>query len=246
MRKLLTILFLVSAAYAQNYPPYIPNYLYDKGINWYPSVKMTSRLAEWESWTKGACLDFSYHCYVNYTFPVTQAPNIKSFYYNCRQWATQLKAAGVQYCILTVNTGFGFNMFDQKTTWPEPPQLFTGGSGTFSTIFPSGQILPTAQKCDLEQGGNTNFMQEFCYEMRRVGIEPILYIPVHVDWVRLGGNVSNGSVLFSDAPSNLQLAFEQYFCTYLQELILRFHFRYFWFDGPAFINNSSTHFMQRI
>jgi hypothetical protein len=246
MKKLIAILFLFSFAYAQNYPAFTPNHLYDKGINWSPSIKMTSRLAEWENLTKGAALNFSYHCYVSYNYPINNGVTLKTFYYNCRQWAAQLQAAGAQYCILTVTTGFGFNMFDQKTVFPVRLALYTGTSTQFTTVFPSGATLPTATKSDLEQGGNANFMQEFCYEMRRVGIEPILYIPVHVDWVRLGGNVPNGSVSFSDAPANLQNAFMNYFCAYLQELIIRFHIRYMWFDGPAFVDNANTHLMQKV
>lgn len=232
MKKLYLIAcLLISVCYGQSYPGYVPNNLIDKGINFYPSTKLTPRLAEFLNMRKGTAINIGYQIfYGNIANGITPLPSsfgITSLYYDCKQWAAQLKAAGAQYCILTVSTGFGWSAFDQKTKWPIPGQVWTGGA-TFNSIWPSGVFLPMVEKFDIEQGGNANFFAQFCGEMRLAGIEPMIYVPIHADGMRVGTVIRN-------APAALQDAYVYYLSCWLQELILRYGIRYFWFDGGNFI-----------
>lgn len=246
MRKLFFIIFLFSRVYGQNYPNYVPGVLIDKGINFNPSIKPTARLTEYETkFQKGVFLGWN----LNSVIPLTGANNTQTTppgetmpyagYFNFAKWAQQLKAAGAQWAGISIGTGFGYNLFDSKTTWPGPQTLVTG-TGTFAATWPSGLLIPKYTKWDVGQGGNINFFDEFCTEMRKVGIEPTIYIPIHVDLIRLGGSLTDGQ------PVATQTQYMYYFCCLLQELIIRYKLRYIWLDGTDFVDNPHTGFMQKI
>lgn len=248
MRIIITILFLFSVCHGQNFPAYIQGNLIDKGINFNPSIRATARLTEYETkFQKGVCLDINLNNWipqsgVNNT-QVTPPGETMAYggYFNFAKWAAQLKAAGAQYAMITIGTGFGYSLFDSKAQWPGPQTLVTGAGGsTFATTWPSGYLIPHYRKWDVEQGGNPNFFELFCTEMRKQGIEPMIYVPIHVDLIRLGGSLIDGQ------PVQTQTQFMYYFCSWLQELIIRFKLRYIWLDGPSFVSNQSTHFMQYI
>ena len=223
-------------------PAFTPNNLIDAGYNWSPSQVSTPRLAEFVAMTKGAAYTWGLNNIVGTTGADNTQPKpagntlaIPGF--NWRNIALQLQAAGAQYCILTVATAFGWSLFDCKTAWPLTPSIVTG-TGTFATNWPSGLLIPYYNKYDVQQSYNPNTFQDFCYEMRNVGIEPIIYNPIHADIIRLGGLITDGQ------PTAIVNAFILFFCLWLQELIIRYGIRYFWLDGPSYGNVNG--FMQKI
>lgn len=210
---------------------YIPNGLIDAKINWQPSRTPTQRLLEFERYIKGCAIDIGYEQYASNTgSPLVAAQSldpINRMQFDAKTWADQLVYAGAQYAILTVATGYGFSLFDQKTQWPVNSALVTG-AGNFATKYPSGRTIPIYNKFDIEQVGNENFFAQFCYEMRRVGIEPMVYVPIHVDVNRMGG-------VLQEAPAIVQDQYAYYLGCWMQELIIRYGIRYFWCDGTDFL-----------
>jgi len=229
---------------SQEIPPYHYQGLIDKQINFSPSIIKTNNLLYFQqSYQKSVCLDFN----IQELLPTISSPqaiqilpngsSITPMNFNFSNWAQQVKSTGANLCFVTINTGYGFSLFDSKTPWPIPSQLWDTTGTTFASNFPSGKVLPQYTKYDVGQGANPNFFDQFCQAMRAQGIEPAVYIPVVTDINRLGGNIFDGQ------PQALINAFEYWFCCYVQEIILRYNIKYIWFDQ---LNYASANFMQKI
>ena len=212
--------------------------LVDKGTFAVPATP-SATAARYATFKLGVMLAFNLNEFAGYMpdnggyqgskdLPSRDVMNTKSV--NCRAMAAYAKSIGAQYALITAGNETGFDLFSCKTNYnmqriPLPTR--TNGTQFYSPTQP----FPYCPRAGV---GDTNVLENFCREMRNVGIEPGIYFNA-----TLNINLTDIHIGYTQQlQATRQEQVVDYDCRRIQEILRRFKIKIMWCDlvGPQ-VNN---------
>jgi hypothetical protein len=199
-----------------------------------PSTSQTAGHALFESWSFGAlpCLNMnSFTSHYVFGPAATQAVKAPELFalpnWDAAAMVADLASTGkVDYCVFTVENEIGFPLWN---SWIDngTQENYTPGNK------PGGFISPAYRKYDTEAGGvDINMVAKWATACRQAGIEPIPYLNIVDNMNIMSGNISQaGGALIAKHVT--------FICRALQELLVKYGFRYVWLDNYSQLDGSN-------
>ena len=197
-----------------------------------PSPTPTPQAARFGAFKTGIMFGFNMNAYQGFNENVYGKidPAPRTLYqndrttFNVEAWADFCKSVGAQYAVITMGNEFGFQLYETKVPYRFAQIPMTGTRTNGTTAMSPCNPFPYCVKPGI---GDVSLIDRFCVAMRKRGIEPVPYMNMTLNMNIGDRHTGNGQ------PAQRVQDIINYNAELVQEYLLRFKFKYLWWDVCA-------------